>query len=82
MQHEETMTHVVDYEGELHESQPVVETVVFGFKLEALLGWYQMHFLDRSQGPPVYHCFEGAKTRDGIAGWNSRAITTMDLKHL
>ncbi|MFS8026909.1 hypothetical protein Hanom_Chr16g01492231 [Helianthus anomalus] len=55
------MTYVMDLQEELYESRPTVEAMVYGFKLEALLGRYQMHYLDRSQGPPVYPCFEGAK---------------------
>ncbi|MFS8000252.1 hypothetical protein Hanom_Chr12g01176131 [Helianthus anomalus] len=61
MQHEKVTAYVVDLQEELHDSQPTVEAIVFGCKLEALLGWYQMHYLDRLQGPPVYPCFERAK---------------------
>ena len=60
-QHEKVMTYVINLQEELHESRPAVEAVVFGFKLEALLGRYRMHHLDRSQGPPVYPCFKRAK---------------------
>ncbi|KAJ0564939.1 hypothetical protein HanIR_Chr06g0257131 [Helianthus annuus] len=55
------MIYSVDLQEDLHASQPTVEAIVFGCKLEALLGRYRMHYLDRSQGPPVYPCFEGAK---------------------
>ncbi|KAJ0575516.1 hypothetical protein HanIR_Chr05g0213631 [Helianthus annuus] len=70
MQHEKVIAYVIDLQGELHDTQPAVETVVFGCKLEALLGRYQMHYLDRSQGPLVYPGFERAKSVNGIAGWN------------
>ncbi|MFS7899024.1 hypothetical protein Hanom_Chr00s041069g01774421 [Helianthus anomalus] len=55
------MASVVELQKELHELQPAVETMVLGFELEALLGRHQMYYLDRSQGPPAYPCFEGVK---------------------
>ena len=55
--------------------------MVFGFELEALLGRYQMHCLDRSQGPPVYPGYERAKSVNGIAGWNFWMITTVELEY-
>ncbi|MFS7917656.1 hypothetical protein Hanom_Chr03g00191691 [Helianthus anomalus] len=61
MQHEKEMVHAVDLQEEQHESRSTVEAMVFGFKFEALLGRYQMHYLDRSQGPPVYPCSYGVK---------------------
>ena len=44
---------------------------------EALLGRYQMRYLDRSQGPPVYPGYERVKSVNGIAGWNFWMITTV-----
>ena len=48
--------------------------------MEALLGRYQMRYLDQSQGPPVYLGFDRAKSVNGITGGNFRMITTMKLE--
>ncbi|KAJ0453519.1 hypothetical protein HanRHA438_Chr15g0684321 [Helianthus annuus] len=42
MQHEKVMAYVVKLHGELHESHPAVEAIVFRFKLD--LSW--RHYLD------------------------------------